>query len=64
MRCKEFVFLQSSGQINELGWAQKSMTLSHAWICGACRAFRNNDELISRYLTQFKADLLEDQGGK
>ena len=64
MRCKDFVFLQSSGQINEMGQVKKTMTLSHVWICGACRTFRHNDELLSRYLTQFKANLLEDQGRK
>nr|WP_315228050.1 hypothetical protein [uncultured Limnohabitans sp.] len=64
MRCKDFVFLQSSGQINEMGQVKKTMALSHVWMCGACRTFRHNDELLSRYLMQFKANLLEDQGNQ
>ena len=62
MRCKDFVFLQSSGQINEMGKIRKTATLTHVWMCGACRTFRHNDELLSRYVAQFKVNLSEDRG--
>ena len=61
MHCKDFVFLQSSGQIKEMPWGKKTATLSHVWMCGKCRNFRRNDELLSGYIEQLKARLLSDQ---
>ena len=55
MRCKDFVFLQSSGQIPAMGWWRRSSTLAHVWICRHCRSFRHNDELLTAYVAQLKA---------
>jgi hypothetical protein len=55
MRCKDFVFLQSSGQVSTMGWLRRSSTLAHVWVCRHCRSFRHNDELLSVYLAQLKA---------
>lgn len=63
MRCKDFVFLQSSGQIPALGWWRRSSTLAHVWVCRHCRSFRRNDELLSVYVAQLKAywDLVDQE---
>ncbi|MBU3646559.1 MAG: hypothetical protein FGM56_00545 [Limnohabitans sp.] len=55
MRCKDFVFLQSSGQIATMPWWQRTSTLTHVWICRHCRSFRQNDELLSDYVEKLKA---------
>lgn len=61
MCCKEFVFLQSSGQIKHMSLVKKIATLSHMWICGRCRNFRHNDDLLTGYIGQLKKNLLDPQ---
>lgn len=60
LRCDEFVFVQSSGQIHEMGAFKKVQTLSHVWVCRNCRNFRRNDALLSRFVQQLKQELLHE----
>lgn len=48
MKCREFVFLQSSGQLAEPGTAAttRARARMHRWMCSACRAFASNDEAL------------------
>lgn len=61
MRCKDFVFLQSSGQIQEMPLSQKTFALMHVWICSKCRSFRHNDEQLSVYIQRLKDRMMGDQ---
>ena len=47
MKCREFVFLQSSGQLTDAAGADpgtRARARLHRWTCSACRAFARNDE--------------------
>lgn len=60
LRCDDFVFLQSSGQLDEMGRMKKAKTLTHVWVCRKCRQFRRNDQLLTKLVQQLKAKLLHD----
>ena len=60
LRCDDFVFLQSSGQLDEMSRMKKAKTLTHVWVCRKCRQFRRNDQLLTKLVQQLKAKLLHD----
>lgn len=63
LRCDDFVFLQSSGQLDEMGRVKKAKTLTHVWVCRKCRQFRRNDQLLTKLVQQLKTKLLHDDQG-
>lgn len=50
MKCKEFVFLVSSGQMPQAPTATRMAGRMHRYMCGHCRAFEANDQALSRTL--------------
>jgi hypothetical protein len=61
LRCDDFVFLQTSGQLDEMGRIKKVKTLTHVWVCHKCRQFRRNDLLLTQFVQQLKNQLLHSE---
>ena len=61
LRCDDFVFLQTSGQLDEMGRIKKVKTLTHVWVCHKCRQFRCNDLLLTQFVQQLKNQLLHSE---
>ncbi len=59
MKCREFVFLQSSGQLADpgTGAATRTRARMHRWMCSACRAFAANDEALDGLLGGWREHL-------
>lgn len=59
MKCIDFVFYQSSGQLTDrdrpLGLKQRAMF--HVWTCRACRKFKRNDELLGQFVQRYREQI-------
>lgn len=61
VRCEDFVFLQTSGQLDEMGRIKKAKTLTHVWVCRKCRQFRRNDLLLTQFVQELKNQMLDSE---
>lgn len=57
MRCKEYVFLVSSGQLAEAPLGTRLAGGAHRLMCRHCRAFTANDQALSEVLAKHPARL-------
>lgn len=55
MRCKEYVFLVSSGQLDDAPLATRLAGGAHRLMCRHCRAFTANDRVLSEVLAKHPA---------
>ncbi len=55
MRCKEYVFLVSSGQLDEAPLGTRWAGARHRLVCRHCRAFTANDRVLSAVLAKHPA---------
>ncbi len=66
MKCKEYVFLISSGQMREAPTPKQLEGRAHWLMCRHCRAFGRNDQALSQIVEAMKARLqakgIDDQG--
>jgi hypothetical protein len=53
--CREYIFLLTSGQLEEARWDLKLRATQHRLSCRRCRAFTRNDEALERILGEHKA---------
>ena len=44
--CQRFVFLLTSGELQESGWLTRLQAGQHRLVCRHCRAFAANDRLL------------------
>ncbi len=44
--CQRFVFLLTSGELDESGWLTRLQAGQHRLVCRHCRAFAANDRLL------------------
>lgn len=59
MRCKEYVFLVSSGQLDDAPLATRLAGGAHRLMCRHCRAFTANDQALSEVLAKQRERLRE-----
>ena len=57
MRCKEYVFKLTSGQLEEGAWTDRFWAAQHRLMCRHCRAFTANDERLSQLLQSYRNHL-------
>lgn len=55
MRCKEYIFLLSSGQLAEAPLGVRWAGARHRLVCSHCRAFTANDRVLSEVLAKHPA---------
>lgn len=53
--CREYIFLLTSGQLDDPDWNLKLRATQHRLACRRCRAFTRNDEALDRILGEQKA---------
>lgn len=64
MKCREYVFLLTSGQLAQRGNPlQRSIAAAHWVSCPSCRRFTHNDRTLSRVVRVQKQKWLDDFTG-
>ena len=59
MRCREYIFLLTSDQLQEAGTALALQARLHRLVCRHCKAFtRNDQQLLAALAQQRQNDLL------
>lgn len=53
MKCREYIFKLTSGQLAQAGLLDQLEATAHRWSCRHCRAFTRNDEALDRILTGY-----------
>ena len=59
MRCNEYVFKLTSGQLAEAEWPERFWAAQHRLICRHCRAFSANDARLSEILSRYQDRLTQ-----
>ena len=59
MKCKEYVFKLTSGQLDEAPLGERMQARMHRLACKACRAFTHNDQKLGTVLADYKKHLTE-----
>lgn len=52
MKCREYIFLLTSDQLQEARWPQTLGARAHRLICRHCRAFTRNDQQLLQVLAR------------
>ncbi len=63
MKCREFIFLQTSGQLNQASFSLRSSAAMHRWMCVKCRSFARNDVLLDGLLAEWRESLMREADG-
>lgn len=61
MKCKEYVFKLTSGQLDDASVGDRLQARLHLVTCKACRAFTQNDQTLDAVLADYKKHVLERQ---
>lgn len=62
MRCKEYIFKLSSGQLAEAGVGVRLVARSHYLLCKRCRAFTRNHQKLDGILATYRQQLQQPDG--
>ena len=62
MKCQEFIFLLTSGQLKEGSAVLKSSAFMHRMMCRRCSAFYHNDNTLAHQIDSCKKFLQEKPG--
>lgn len=54
MRCKEYIFKLTSGQLDNAPLSVKLEARAHRMICKYCRAFTRNDQMLQQILAEYR----------
>jgi hypothetical protein len=60
MKCRDYIFELSSGQLSEASGLRRWAARLHAWQCVSCRRFTRNDRALDRILHHYR-DVLQRQ---
>lgn len=61
--CQRFVFLLTSGELQESGWLTRLQAGQHRLVCRRCRAFEANDRRLDDILRAQRERLLSPDRG-
>lgn len=59
MKCKEYVFKLTSGQLDNAPVDQRLQAKFHLVLCKYCRAYTRNDDKLGAVLKGYKANLVK-----
>jgi anti-sigma factor ChrR (cupin superfamily) len=59
MKCQEYIFKLTSGQLDEADVATRLQAAQHRLTCRHCRAFTRNDARLDQILADYQAHLTE-----
>jgi hypothetical protein len=57
MKCREYIFLISSGKIDDVAVAVRLEAGMHRLICKYCRGFSRNNKQLDKMLAAYRAEL-------
>lgn len=57
MKCRDYIFQLTSGQMEEAGTAGKIAAWQHRMVCFRCRAFTRNDQALQDMLKGYSEHL-------
>ena len=57
MKCREFIFLLTSGQLNQAGFAVRADARVHRLMCKRCNTFYRNNQQLDQWLVASKQEL-------
>lgn len=57
MKCREYIFLISSGKIDEASVGVRLEAGMHGLICKYCRGFSRNNKQLDKMLTAYREEL-------
>ena len=60
MKCRQYVFMLSSGQLDEADWLTRIQAGQHRMMCRHCRAFSRNDQALDDIVTGYRDRLIND----
>lgn len=63
MKCREYIFLLTSGQLQEAPVALRMEAGVHRFMCRKCRAFAHNDGRLDGMLADYREALRRDEAG-
>lgn len=66
MKCREYIFQLTSGQLQDAPRAVRVEAGMHRMICKYCRAFSRNDATLDRMLERYREQLKQpdEDGGE
>lgn len=54
MSCQQYLFVLTSGQLDEAGWLTRAQAGQHRLVCRRCRAFSHNDAMLDQLTTAWR----------
>lgn len=63
MKCREYIFLLTSGQLLEAPASRRVEAGLHRLMCRKCRAFTHNDRRLDGMLADYREALKRDETG-
>lgn len=57
MTCREYIFILSSGQLEQASPGMRMQAVAHRMICRKCRAFTRNDRALDGLLEDYRQRL-------
>lgn len=57
MKCREFIFLLTSGQLQQAGFAVRTDARVHRLLCKRCNTFFRNNQQLDQWLTDSRQEL-------
>jgi len=57
MTCREYIFMLSSGQLDDASKGLKMQAAAHRMICKRCRTFTRNDRTLDGLLEDYRQRL-------
>ena len=59
MSCKQYLFVLTSGQLEDAGWLTRAQAGQHRLMCKRCRTFTRNDAMLDQLTTAWRDRLLD-----
>lgn len=63
MKCREYIFLLTSGQLEQAPAGRRMEAWMHRLMCRKCRAFAHNDGRLDGMLADYREALRRDETG-
>ncbi len=58
MKCREYIFKLTSGQLDHANGFERFLALQHRMMCSRCRAFAHNDACLNQMLKYYRERVL------
>ena len=63
MKCREYIFLLTSGQLEQAGKMMRAEAFMHKSMCRRCRSFSKNNNRLDKLLDESREELTRPADG-